>query len=63
MFTFKLRRDSSTMWAAKNPILPEGEPGYETDTGRFKVGTGNIVPLAPSSNAWVTLSGISFRVN
>jgi hypothetical protein len=26
------------MWDRLNPILADGEPGFETDTGRFKIG-------------------------
>lgn len=40
MFTFKLRRDRSSNWVRINPILGDGEPGYERDTGRFKIGDG-----------------------
>lgn len=39
-FTFKFRRGNSTDWTAKNPILADGEPGVERDTGRLKIGTG-----------------------
>lgn len=38
--TIQLRRGSSTAWTASNPILAQGEPGYETDTGRLKIGDG-----------------------
>jgi hypothetical protein len=34
------RRDDAATWTSVNPILAEGEPGYETDTGKFKVGNG-----------------------
>ena len=34
------RRGTAAQWTAANPILAIGEPGYETDTGRFKVGNG-----------------------
>ena len=40
MFTIKLRRDTASRWFKLNPILAEGEPGFETDTGRLKVGDG-----------------------
>lgn len=40
MARIRLRRDSSTAWVATNPILSEGEPGYENDTGKFKIGDG-----------------------
>lgn len=39
-YTFKLRRGPSTEWTTDNPILDEGEPGLETDTGKFKLGDG-----------------------
>lgn len=37
---FTLRRDTAANWSVKNPILREGEEGYETDTGRRKIGDG-----------------------
>lgn len=36
----RLRRNTAAGWAAKNPILAIGEPAYERDTGRFKIGDG-----------------------
>jgi hypothetical protein len=36
----QFRRDTATAWAGANPILAQGEVGYEYDTGRFKVGNG-----------------------
>lgn len=38
--SYLLRRDTAANWNTKNPILREGEEGYETDTGRRKVGNG-----------------------
>jgi hypothetical protein len=35
-----LRRDSSANWETNNPVLLSGEPGYETDTGKLKIGDG-----------------------
>jgi hypothetical protein len=35
-----LRRGTKAAWAAANPILAEGEPGFETDTGKIKIGNG-----------------------
>lgn len=43
----QLRRDTATNWASTNPILAEGEAGFETDTYRIKIGDG--------STAWVSL--------
>lgn len=36
----QVRRDPAYKWAASNPVLREGEPGYERDTRRFKIGDG-----------------------
>jgi hypothetical protein len=40
MYAFKLRRGTSVDWSSNNPTLRSGEPGYETDSGRFKIGNG-----------------------
>ena len=34
------RRDTKARWAQFNPILMEGEVGYETDTDQYKLGDG-----------------------
>lgn len=36
----QFRRGTSTEWTAANPLLSVGEAGYETDTGKFKIGNG-----------------------
>lgn len=36
----QFRRDTASAWTSANPILSQGEAGYEYDTGRFKVGNG-----------------------
>jgi hypothetical protein len=38
----QLRRDTSTNWSTINPVLAQGEPGYETDTGKVKFGDGSL---------------------
>lgn len=35
-----LRNARALEWTSKNPVLLEGEPGYETDTGLLKIGDG-----------------------
>ena len=40
MTKIQLRRDTATNWTANNPTPASGEPCYETDTGRFKIGDG-----------------------
>lgn len=39
-FVFQLRRGLAIDWAARNPILRDGEPGFETDTHLYKLGDG-----------------------
>lgn len=39
-FTFQFRRGPATEWTTDNPVLHNGEPGYEDDTGRLKMGDG-----------------------
>ena len=36
------RRGPAADWTTFNPTLALGEPGYESDTGRFKVGDGSL---------------------
>lgn len=40
MITIKFRRGTAASWTTANPILRPGEPGHETDTGRYKIGDG-----------------------
>lgn len=47
IFQFKLRRGPAAEWLADNPVLEDGEPGFERDTGKFKIGDG--------VQAWVDL--------
>lgn len=35
-----LRRGTSAAWELANPILASGEPGVESNTGKFKIGNG-----------------------
>lgn len=44
----QLRRGTAAEWTAANPVLSSGEPGAETDTGKFKLGDG--------STAWADLA-------
>lgn len=37
---FQLRRGQSEAWKRVNPILRPGEPGYELDTNKLKLGDG-----------------------
>ncbi len=42
------KRDTAANWTSNNPILLSGEWGYETDTGKIKIGDG--------STAWNSIS-------
>ena len=46
--TFKLKRGTSARWIELNPILSQGEPGFEIDTGKLKIGNG--------VDSWIDLS-------
>lgn len=41
MTVIKFRRDTSANWTSINPIPAQGEPCYETDTGKLKIGNGS----------------------
>lgn len=43
----QVRRDTAANWTSLNPTLAAGEMGLETDTGKFKIGTG--------ATAWTSL--------
>ena len=43
----QIRRDTASNWTSSNPTLSQGEQGYETDTGKLKIGDG--------STAWTSL--------
>lgn len=43
---FQLRRGLSYDWAASNPVLRSGEPGFEIDTHLYKLGDGRTPWLA-----------------
>jgi hypothetical protein len=36
----QLRRGTAAQWVTANPTLAAGEAGFETDTGKFKLGNG-----------------------
>lgn len=48
------RRGTAAEWTAANPTLAVGEPGYETDTGKFKVGNGTSLWTALAYSSGVT---------
>lgn len=38
--TIQLKRGKAATWESLDPILAYGEPGFEGDTGRLKIGDG-----------------------
>lgn len=44
----QMRRGTASQWASVNPVLVVGEPGFESDTGKFKLGDG--------TTAWASLA-------
>lgn len=37
---FKLRRGNAAVFAKNNPVLADGEPAFELDTNKLKIGDG-----------------------
>lgn len=66
--TIKLRRGLASEWLSIDPVLLNGEPGFEYDTGKLKIGDGSSTWSALSyvsasgggggSSAWGDLTGI-----
>ncbi len=48
----QVRRDTAALWTTINPILAEGEFGYERDTGKLKMGDG--------TSTWTALDYTTF---
>jgi hypothetical protein len=44
----ELRRGTASQWTTANPVLHAGEPGFEIDTGKLKIGDG--------TTAWTSLA-------
>ncbi len=65
--TIQFRRGTSTEWVASNPVLSQGEPGYETNTKKFKIGDGlthwNNLPYTDSYDDHPQYPTLSWRPN
>jgi len=48
MSLYQFRKGTAAAWTSANPVLGSGEPGFETDTGKLKIGDG--------STAWGSLT-------
>ena len=55
----QFRRDTASNWTSANPTLASGEFGYETDTGKIKIGTG---ALAWNSLGYSTLGALGYAL-
>jgi len=44
---FQQKRDTAANWTSNDPTLLSGEWGYESDTGKYKIGDG--------TTAWISL--------
>ena len=58
--TFKFRRNLASYWAEKNPVLADGEPCFELDTGKLKIGNGttayNDLPYINSNSVQIEIA-------
>jgi hypothetical protein len=59
----QFRRGTAAQWTAANPILSQGEAGYEYDTGKFKIGNGtqawNSLPYSSGTTGPTGPQGIT----
>lgn len=57
----QLRRDTAANWTSANPVLAAGQPGFETDTRKWKVGDGttawNSLAYMGGTAAWADITG------
>lgn len=58
--TFKFRRNTAEYWKNTNPVLAEGEPCFELDTGKLKIGNGtttyNDLPYINSDSVQIEIA-------
>lgn len=58
---FQWRRDTAAAWTAADPVLLDGETGYETDTKKFKIGDGvtawTALPYPTNPVVWGAIGG------
>jgi hypothetical protein len=60
----QIRRGTAAQWTTSNPILAQGEPGFEFDTGKLKIGDGAntwsaLTYVGGSGNSIVALSSLT----
>lgn len=61
----QVRRGTASQWTSANPTLASGEWGYETDTGKVKIGNGSSAwnSLGYTGVGDVTLTGTETLTN
>jgi hypothetical protein len=58
MTRIRIRRGTSVEWTTANPVLAQGELGFETNTTKLKIGNGTTAwtGLSYTSLDWTTLA-------
>lgn len=62
----QVRRGTAAQWTAANPTLASGEFGFETDTGKYKIGDGTTAwnaPLGYAKSGALTPSPYSLSIS
>jgi hypothetical protein len=64
----KLRRDTAANWAAADPVLQLGEPGYDTTNNELRIGDGTtawsgLTPIAGGGEAGLPLANGTSNFN
>lgn len=52
----QIRRGTAALWTSINPVLAQGEQGFETDTKKIKVGDGTTEWNSLAYATWASLS-------
>ena len=64
IYTIQLKRGKASSWSALNFILNHGEPGFEIDTGKLKIGNGetpwNDLPYLGEDKALIVNANTHF---
>lgn len=63
----QMRRGTAAQWTSANPVLAVGEPGYESDTGKFKLGNGsetwNVLAYVGADRALATHNHVASEIS
>jgi len=70
-YQHQLRRGIASLWTSVNPVLADGIQGYETDTGKMKIGDGVTAwtslaywynPATVSTQSFATTEAIVYAI-